>query len=410
MLRHPILCAALLFAACPPADAQYALAPELGGNVEQITVIGTTPIPGLTLDIDKIPGSVQVLNSAELRRNGTTSLVNALDTRIGAININDTLADPFQPDILFRGFEASPVLGTPQGMAVYQNGVRVNEAFGETVNWDHVLDIAIDRLSILSATSIYGLNALGGAMTVTMKNGFTHTGFDASLSGGSFNQHQGEMEYGVNEGMFGAYAAIRVLNQAGWRTFAHDALHQYYLDLGLHNDPVTIDLSYSRDNNELAGQGAAPVQSLALDSRNVFTGPQNNIDDVDLITLNSAYNFTPTLALQSVLYFRNYRQTVANGDDSDYTACTGDPSNGLLCQGDGTTPVTDTAGKSIPDITNGGSTIIGQNDFERIHTQNWGGSLQLTSNEKRGLLGNALCRGCKHRHLSHAILFRDPTR
>ena len=296
MSRHLVLCAGLILATVQPVDTQAADSADIG-TLEQITVIGTTPVPGLTLDIDKIPGSIQVLSSSQLRQNGPTSVTNALDTRIGAVNINDTLADPFQPDILFRGFEASPVLGTPQGMTVYQNGVRVNEAFGDTVNWDLIPDIAIDRISILSATSLYGLNALGGAMTVTMKNGFTHTDFDASFSGGTFNQHQGEMEYGVNEGMLGAYAAVRVLNQGGWRTFAHDALHQYYLDFSLHSDSLTIDLSYSRANNELAGQGAAPVQSLALDSRNIFTGPQNNIDSVDLITLNSAYSVTPHAGL-----------------------------------------------------------------------------------------------------------------
>ncbi len=104
------------------------------------------------------------------------------------MNINDTLADPFQPDILYRGFEASPVLGTPQGLAVYQSGVRINEAFGDTVNWDLIPDIAIKRVDIVSSSPLYGLNALGGAMAVTMKNGFTFEGADGQLSGGSFNQ------------------------------------------------------------------------------------------------------------------------------------------------------------------------------------------------------------------------------
>jgi hypothetical protein len=31
------------------------------------------------------------------------------------VNINDNLDDPFQPDPLYRGFEASPAHGTPQG-------------------------------------------------------------------------------------------------------------------------------------------------------------------------------------------------------------------------------------------------------------------------------------------------------
>jgi iron complex outermembrane receptor protein len=150
-------------------------------------------------------------------------------------------------------------------------------------------------------------------------------------------------------------------------------------------------LSYSRANNRLFGQGAAPVQSLAISPENVFTGPQNNIDNVDMITLNTAYNFTPTLALSNVVYFRNYRQTVANGDDSNYAACDDAVGPGLLCDGDYV--LTDTAGQNIPDITNGGATIIGQNDYEAIHSQTWGGSLQFSSTEKLLGHGNSFAIG-----------------
>ncbi len=133
------------------------------------------------------------------------------------------------------------------------------------------------------------------------------------------------------------------------------------------------------------------MQSLALSSENVFTGPQNNINNVDMITLNTAYNFTPTLALSNVVYFRNYRQTVANGDNSDYAACDDDVAPGLLCDGDYV--LTDTAGQNIPDITNGGATIIGQNDYETIHSQTWGGSLQFSSTEKLLGHGNSFAVG-----------------
>jgi iron complex outermembrane recepter protein len=378
-----------LAAISPLVVAQQA--PQNAHELDEIIVIGVTPVPGFKVDKDKIPGSIQTLRSGDLTRNGAGNTLNALDQQVSSVNFNDTLADPFQPEVLFRGFGASPVLGTPQGMAVYQSGVRINEAFGDTVNWDLIPDIAIERIDVLNATSVFGLNALGGAMTVTMKNGFTAPGFDATLSGGSFNQRQAQAEYGVNDGTLGAYAALNTLKEGGWRYFAQDRIRQYYLDLSFHTDSITADLSYSRGNNRLFGQGAAPVQSLALSSENVFTGPQNNINNVDMITLNSAYNFTPTLALSSVVYFRNYRQTVANGDNSDYAACDPDVAPGLLCDGDHV--LTDTLGQNIPDITNGGATIIGQNDFENIHSLTWGGSLQFSSSEKLFGHGNSFAVG-----------------
>ncbi len=163
--------AGTLIAICPVVMAQQA-APQDTHDLDEVVVVGITPVPGFKVDKDKVPGNIQTLRSSDLTRNGAASVLGALDQQVSSVNFNDTLADPFQPEVLFRGFEASPVLGTHrQGMAVYQNGVRVNEAFGDTVNWDLIPDIAIDRIDVLSATSVFGLNALGGAMTVTMKNG-----------------------------------------------------------------------------------------------------------------------------------------------------------------------------------------------------------------------------------------------
>jgi iron complex outermembrane recepter protein len=360
---------ALMLAGLSSAGAQ---------TLPQIVVVGTTPVPGMSVDVDKVPGNVQTLTAADLREDGASSLVGALSTRLGSITINDTLADGFQPDILYRGFEASPVLGTPQGLAVYQNGVRINEAFGDTVNWDLFPDIAIRRVDLVSANPLFGLNALGGAVSVSMKNGFTFQGTEAELSGGSFDQRQGAAQFGANDGVLGVYAAARLLNQDGWRLFSHDEVRQYYVDLSFRNADATIDLSYARADNRLFGQGAAPVQSLAINPENVFTGPQNNTNALNFVTLNADVNITDTLAAQSVLYSRAFRQSISNGDGSDFTACTATVTAGSLCQSDGVTPLTGAGGALIPDISNAGAIKIGQNDFERIRSNGWGASLQLT--------------------------------
>ena len=367
------------------ARPAWALEDADSQTLQQIVVVGTTPVPGMNVDMDKVPGNVQTLSSADLRQDGTASLIDGLSTRLGSVNINDTMAGVFQPDILYRGFEASPVLGTPQGLAVYQNGVRINEAFGDTVNWDLFPDIAVNRLDIVS-NPLFGLNALGGAVSVTMKNGFTFQGTDGELSGGSFNQRQGAVEFGANNGVFGIYAAARLLNQDGWRMFSQDSVRQYYMDMSFHPAGASIDLSYTRADNQLFGQGAAPVQSLAINTENVFTGPQNNFNRLDFVTLNLQFNLTDTLAAQSVLYSRNYRQSIANGNSSNFTACTG-VAAGALCQSDGITPLGNSAGGLIPDISNGGTTLFGENDFERIRSNGWGGSLQLT--ELLPILGHA---------------------
>jgi iron complex outermembrane receptor protein len=345
----------------------------------QTVVVTATAIPGTMIDIDKIPGNVQILSADDLTREGSASLTNALSSNLSSVNINDDLDDPFQPDILYRGFEASPVLGTPQGLAVYQNGVRINEAFGDTVNWDLFPDIAIQRVELVSSSPLYGLNALGGAISVTMKNGFSYRGGDIELSGGSYGQRAITAQYGVNSGVFGFYVAGRALDWDGWRQFSNDRMRDVYMALSAHTDRATLDFSYSRADNAMNGQGPAPVQELAVNRSLVFTGPQTNINTLNFFTLNGNLKITDGWSAQGVLYYRDYAQTVSNGNTTDYEACTNVA--GILCQPDGVTPLTNAQGQTLPDISNGGANIIGENDYELIHAWGRGGSLQLSNNQ-----------------------------
>jgi iron complex outermembrane receptor protein len=363
------------------------------GSLEQVDVIATTPLPGTAIDADKIPANVDSVKASDLTREGSASLTGALNGRLGSINISDTLADPFQPDLIYRGFYGSAVLGTPEGLAVYQNGVRINEAFGDAVNWDLIPDIAIDRVDVVSANPVYGLNALGGAASISMKNGFSYQGADAELAGGSFRLRSGEAQLGAKEGDFGFYAAGKVLDENGWRFFAHDHVRQFYTALSRHSDALTLDLSYTHDDNQLFGQGAAPVQSLAVDSRNVFTGPQANLDRLNFVTLNASLALPGQLSVQGALYYRDYQQIVANGNTTDFTACTDATLPGALCQSDAATPLRNSAGQPLPDISNGGAQAIGENDSENIHSRGFGGSVQLTGQQSMGSYQNRVTAG-----------------
>jgi iron complex outermembrane receptor protein len=350
----------------------------------QTIVVQATAIPGSTVDINKIPGNVQVLTSLDLSREGAASLTNAMNSNLGSISINDDLDDPFQPDILYRGFEASPVLGTPQGLAVYQNGVRINEAFGDTVNWDLFPDIAVDQVELQSASPMYGLNALGGAIAVTMKNGFTYQGADLELSGGSYGQRAVTAQYGVNSGSLGFYVAGRALDWNGWREFSSDRMRDLYSALSFHTHRATVDLSFTRADNTMNGQSSAPIQELAVNRSLVFTGPQTNINTLDFTTLNGTLQVTESWSLQNVLYYRQFAQTVANGNTTNYTACTTTP--GILCQPDGVTPLSNAAGQTLADISNGGTLPIGENDFESI--QAWGRGASLQATDKQSIFGH----------------------
>jgi iron complex outermembrane receptor protein len=376
-----LACWALSLSAVALARADEAIN---SGQPLQTVVVQATAIAGATIDIDKVPGNVQVLSAADLARAGSASLTRALNSQLSSVNVNDDADDPFQPDILYRGFEASPVLGTPQGLAVYQNGVRINEAFGDTVNWDLFPDIAINQVELVSSSPVYGLNALGGAVSVTMKNGFTYQGNEVEISGGSYGLHSALGQFGVNAGPFGFYIAGKALDWTGWRDYSRDRVRQVYAALSLHFDRASFDLSYARADNTLDGQGPAPLQELAVNRSLVFTGPQNNIDTLDFLTLDGSFKLTDSWSLQGVAYYRQYGQSVSNGNTTDYTACTNTP--GFLCQPDGLTPLMNAAGQGLPDISQGGTVTIGENDFELIHTYGSGAALQTT--ESQSILGH----------------------
>jgi len=361
-----------------PWAAHASESPEVAPELPSI-VVTATAIPGTTIAIDKIPGNVQLLSAADLTREGSASLTTALNSTLSSININDDLDDPFEPDILYRGFEASPVLGTPQGLAVYQNGVRINEAFGDTVNWDLFPDIAIQQVELVSSSPVYGLNALGGAISVTMKDGFTYQGTDVELSGGSYGQRAVTAQYGASAGPVGLYVAGRALDSDGWREFSNDRMRDLYAAFSVRTDAATLDLSFTRADNTMNGQGSAPVQELAVNRSLVFTGPQTNVNTLDFLTLDGTLKLSTAWSLQTVLYYRQFDQTVANGNTTNYEACSNTP--GILCQPDGVTPLMNSVGETLPDISNGGSTVIGENDFESIQAWGRGVTLQAADDE-----------------------------
>jgi len=124
-----------------------------------IQVIANTPLPGSGIDVDKVPASVNIVDANQIQRTDSLNISDALQKYVPGIIVNEVAGNPFQPNVQFRGFVASPVAGTPQGLAVYQNGVRINEAFGDTVNWDLIPTAAIRSVAVVTNNPAFGLNA-----------------------------------------------------------------------------------------------------------------------------------------------------------------------------------------------------------------------------------------------------------
>ena len=191
-LRVVVACAFGPCGALLPATARAQQAPVVLPEVE---VISTTPVQGGEIAREKVPAANYVLSGEELRPNEVPNVTEALETRIGGVSLNQAQGNPFQPNLTYRGFEASPLAGNPQGLAVYVNGARFNQPFGDTVNWDLIPSIAIHRMVLEGSNPAFGLNALGGSLSVELKNGFNYQGAELEVLGGSFGRIMGSLQY-----------------------------------------------------------------------------------------------------------------------------------------------------------------------------------------------------------------------
>jgi iron complex outermembrane receptor protein len=345
-----------------------------------VTVTAPSPLPSAAVDPAKAPYEVQSLTSDDIGRSGAPAVSGALEQRLSSIGAVDDLDDAFQPNILYRGFSASPVLGAAEGLAVYQNGVRINEAFGDTVNWDLILPSAVSRIDVAGSDPLYGANALGGAVVVTMKDGFTPAGMQLDLVGGGFGRRGLDLTSAGTIGRLGGFIAVRELDQDGWRRRSSDKLRQAYGALSWRGDRLNLDFSLALADDALHGQGAAPVQELAVSRKLVFTSPQSNTNRLAFGTLSGAWRASPRLSFQGEVHVRGLTQAIVNGDATSAVACSAaTPFAGSLCQPDGATPLHTTGGGAIPDLSAGGAVPIGQNDRLNIQSLGWGGGGQATS-------------------------------
>lgn len=167
-----------------------------------------------------MPSNVQTVGAPAFDPAKTTSLLDGIVQSVPFVSLSDQTGNALQRSLDYRGFNASPVPGAVQGFAVYQNGTRISEAFGDVVNWDLIPEMAIARMTLMPNNPLFGLNEIGGAISIDMKNGFTYHETEAQLRGGSFGRVSAGGQSGYEKDNFSAYVAADTTYDQGWRDFS----------------------------------------------------------------------------------------------------------------------------------------------------------------------------------------------
>ena len=291
------------------------VAEESSDTLETMNIISTTPLPATGVPENQVPNRVQVFDSEDIEKSNSLGIADLLNSNLSNVNINAAQNNPLQPDVQFRGFTASPLLGLPIGLAVYQNGVRINEPLGDTVNWDLISQDAIASIQLVAgANPLFGLNALGGAITVQTKNGFTHPGHSAEIFDGEFSRTTVSLQSGGNNGTFAYYVNFNRFEESGWRDLSRSDANNYFGSLAYRNDKLDLNLNVQHADTDLTGNGAAPIELLREEYDAIFTAPDITENKSTMVSLDSSYWLNDNLLISGNVYWRDTETDPFNGD------------------------------------------------------------------------------------------------
>jgi outer membrane receptor protein involved in Fe transport len=315
------------------AVQQNAVAAENGKiTTNKVEVVSTTPLAGVGLPLEQIPSNVQVVDGEALLEQRSLNIADYMNNNLLGVSVNETQNNPFQPDILFRGFTASPLLGTPQGLSVFQDGVRVNEPFGDAVNWDLIPVNAIAGINLMPGSNpVFGLNTLGGALSIVTKNGRTHQGGAVETSFGSWGRKNTAAEFGgvSADGSVDYFISGNYFDEDGWRDYSPTEVKQLFGKVGWQNATSRLELSYTGADNNMIGNGLIQEELMRQFGREtVNTRPDQTKNTMSFLNLNGSHWFNDDVQLTANTYYRQSKRKTLNGDvNDDFNNDIADPLN-----------------------------------------------------------------------------------
>lgn len=308
--RFALLLGGAMWALPVHALARDFAANDAAAEDDAIVVSASTPL-------SSVGDSGRVLIDAKaVRAIQAIALNDALARQAPGVVINEIQGNPLQSDLSFRGYTASPLLGTPQGMAVYVDGVRANQPFGEVVSWDLLPSVAVDQVALIEgAAPQFGRNALGGALNIRTKHGRSAPGVAMSVAGGSYDRLRGSLEAGgkADNGLHW-YGAIEGFREDGWRYASQSKAWKGLAKLGWEGAESGVTFTLNRAQSDLNGNGLQDYRLLARDWRSVYTSPDNTRNIATQAMLSGHKKLSDRLTLSANVFWRSIVTRSVNGD------------------------------------------------------------------------------------------------
>jgi outer membrane receptor protein involved in Fe transport len=302
-----------------PARAQASPPGTPPVSSDTVVIIGVSPLPGLGMAKDRVPSNVQTAGAAEIEGSHAIDLTAFLSRRLGSVYVNEVQNNPFQPDVNFRGYSASPLLGTQQGLSIYLDGVRLNQPFGDVVSWDLLPKSAIASITLMPGSNpLFGLNTLGGALSVQTKDGLKNPGTSVQVLAGSHKRVALEFETGGGQAAgLHWFVTGNKFQEDGWRVASKSDVQQLFSKFGFKAADTALTFTAAVARTDLNGNGLQEQRFLARDYASVYTKPDNTRNRALLLSLALAQSLGENLSFTGNGYWRKIKTHTYNGDVND---------------------------------------------------------------------------------------------
>ena len=303
---------------------------------EEVEVIGISPSgPGLSVT-KNAPFSGVFIDETLIEDSKQNDSTKLLVSEVPGVSVNSVQNGVFQDDLMYRGYAASPLVGVPQGLSVLVNGIRMNEPLGDELFWEIIPLQSMKSISFMSGGSpLYGLNALGGAISYELKSGLDFE--DTELSGlkGSWGRSEIGMETGfVNSTKeFGVILNYKFFDENSWREESPSDYHSMYINTQYKSDFFDFNLGYLHGNSELTGNGVVPIGLLVLERDAIFTAPDSKSAIANMLFLETDIVLSDDSRVEFDTFFRLSKSKSFNGDSSELSLCNFSGTQEVLIEG-----------------------------------------------------------------------------